>query len=151
MKTALRITVVWLLVLFPTSFATALAAGSPLGGTTWTGNRIALVTTAGTITDQNTLSIFFMENPAKPGLLYGTLTFTPSGFTQVPFTAIRHGNSLSIVAHTTDIGYTGASYLIEADMAPSGKRKGANSTAATMRIRGQSLSDASQFEGALTE
>ncbi len=152
MKKSVSIAVVWIFVFFSTSLASALpAVPLPLGGTTWTGNSIALVTTAGTITDKNRLRIYFMENPGKPGLLYGTLTFTPSGFTQVPFTAIRHGNSLSIVARTIGIGYTGAIYLIKADIVQFYKRKGTAAAFGTMQVRGKSLEDGSQFEGALTE
>lgn len=152
MKKVMSIPLVWLFILFSSYFASALAAASlSLDGTTWTGNSITLITTAGTITDKNELSIYFMGNQAKPGLLYGTLTFTLSGFTQVPFTAIRHGNSLSIVAHATGIGYTGASYLIRADIVQSYKHKGTAATSGTMQISGESISDGSQFEGALTE
>jgi len=148
MTKTVSIFIVGLFVLFIATAGSAFAYGSSsLNGTTWVGTNVTLITTGGTVTTTNTLSIGpFTASTTDHDLLSGTLTFTPSGSSPIPFSAIQDEESLSIVA----VG-SGFSYIIHAHIIHQHHHGGRNNQPATMFIKGTSLLDGSQFEGTLTE
>ncbi len=144
MKRTGSIFIFGLLVLFLAGVGSAFAVtttSSSLNGTTWSGN-ITLMTAGGAATSASTFSISFtFDSDTNPDFLSGT--FTEGTNAAVPFSAIREGCSLSIVAE---------GYIIHADIFyPRGGWRQKSTTPTTMYIKGKSLNDGSQFVGSLTQ
>lgn len=117
------------------------ASQSPLLNTIWSGD-VTTVTTAGVVTPSVGITISFLTESTDLTYLSGTFTLT--GGTAVPFSAIRNGNSLAITA----VGYSISAEILSYGRCGHGH---GSTTPSIMTIKGRSLTDGSMFEGSVSE
>jgi len=149
-----KIFVIGLLVLLFTAFGSAFAfTPLSLNGTTWTApvTSVTSIQPNGTSTTSFGLEIKFTFQSGD--FLSGTFTVVgPSVITSPTyyFSAILHGESLSIVAAPESGG--SPTYIIHARIMEVFEHSwNGTPPSATMFVKGISFKDGSQFEGSLTE